>query len=61
MKISEKVAGLLENGWQIHEFFDTQLTNNGAEVKIPIGLQPGQICREIDGLFLVYVGENNDG
>lgn len=59
MKISEKVAAMLENGWQIHDFFDINLTTAGAEVKVPIGLQPGQVCREIDGFFLVYVGDSN--
>jgi len=60
MQISNKVAELLESGWEIHEYYDVSLTTNGAEVKIPIGLQPGQICREIDGIFLVYVGEKDD-
>lgn len=60
MKLSHKVAELLENGWEIHDYFDVSLTTDGTEVKIPIGLQPGQFCREIDGIFLVYVGENHE-
>lgn len=57
MKISSKVADLLENGWQIHEASNIELTTNGSEVRVPVGLQPGQICREVDGIFLVYTGE----
>lgn len=59
MRLSGKVAELLESGWEIHDDFDIALTTNGNEVKIPIGLKPGQVCREIDGIFLVYVGESN--
>lgn len=59
MKISEKIANLLENGWQIHEYYSTELTNSGNEVKVPIGLQPGQICREVDGIYLVYDSNHN--
>jgi hypothetical protein len=57
MKISEKIANMMENGWQLHEYYSTELANDGTEVKIPIGLQPGQFCREVDGIFLVYGGE----
>lgn len=57
MQISSKVANLLDDGWELHEEYETIIASNGNEVKIPIGLQPGQICREIDGVFLVYVGE----
>lgn len=59
MRISEKITNLLENGWEIHEHFDNAIGTNGGEAKIPIGLKPGQVCREIDGIFLVYVGDNN--
>lgn len=58
MKISEKVANLLENGWELHDQVETVIGNNGKETQIPIGLIPGQICREIDGIFLVYGGSN---
>lgn len=59
MQISEKAAMLLENGWEIHDEFETVLGNNGKDTQIPIGLKPGQICREVDGLFLVYGGTND--
>lgn len=54
MQISSKVAELMEDGWEIHDMIDTVLTTSGKEVRIPIGLKPGQVCREIDGIFLVY-------
>ena len=59
MKISSKVSELLENGWVIHDMVDTVIGSSGKDARVPLGLKPGSICREIDGIMLVYNEEDS--